>query len=486
MNLLNPNLTFINRDDELRMAQDRLLDLRSGKRVSEPILFFHGIPLIGKSTLLYKIQQKSIQNLIPSALIDFENGFWGVDGKMRLIRNIVDQWEATAEIGIFAPLTKHDSLGDATEKLIAYARQLRNRAHPTPVALFLDTLEAADSETFDWLQDNILEKGLHLEHIFVAIAARTEHSRLHAQLIVPILSRTRFVHLKVFTAKHTQEHISVLLRKTLSNTWQEKFLSEPHRITHGIPGLNEAVLHQSFMEDKHATTYLVEKIVFRQTVHTSISLIGDLLLILAAFRRFDLRLLSRIANHFWPNIFTEVSRDVGVNLARQLSATLLLEAREDGYGYVISPDLRPLLDEYQRYRGLQQHFETHCLAYQWFQDEVLQGNFISVIDQLYHLAGAWFDWDHNQEELRNIDNLALYFSPEISRTHILVEILRNGLGRLTHGGKSDVILKKIRNTLVAEHDSLVRLFSLDDLGALLALCDQLLEEFTPTANKQNG
>lgn len=474
---------FVHRETELRLALERLSLLRAGKSVAEPVLFFHGVPMVGKSALLQTIKQRAIQNLIPTALIDFTKGYDSPSERITLITEILRQWQESADINALTSVTKEDTPDAAAKKLVSYARQLHKSTRPTPVALLLDTVELISHDGFSWLQRNLIEPILEEEKAFIALAARAEHIELPVELSWPVSRRTRFVALKTFTPEETKDHYKALLGDTPPTLWHKQLLDNPNWLTLGVPGLNEIAFEHSFDTEEAGVRFMVEQVVFRRIAQGDVEEIRDLILIMSAFRKFDYRILAQMANHFWPDTYPESSRRLGVQLARKMKSTMLMEMRQDGYGYVISPNIRRLLDDYQRYRSRQRHFEIHCLSYNWFQQEVAQGDFVSVTDQIYHLAGAWFD-------LRKDPNEELSLPAEIpgeinGRDKVLIGIIKKGIEHISDKSKADTQVDKVLNAFQQEKRIFSWFLSHEEVFMLIEACQSELEQAVQMADKHD-
>lgn len=485
MNDTTPNIpVFVHRESELKLVSDRLSFLRAGKVVSEPVLFFHGVPMVGKSALLQTIKQRALQNLIPTALIDFSKGYNELSESGRLIREILKQWEFTSGMVALNTILTEDSSEDAAKKLVQFAIQLHRAARPTPLVLLLDTIETINPDTFSWLQKELLEPILDEEKVFIAIAARAEHIELPVELSWPVSRRTRFATLKVFTGEETKDHYKALLKNDSPTSWQKQLISNPNWLTLGVPGLNEIAFQHPFESEQEGVRYMVEQVIFKRIAQDDVAETRDLILTMSAFRKFDYRILAQTANHFWSDRYPEASRRVGVQLARKMKATMLLQMRQDGYGYVISPNIRRLLDDYQRYRKKQQHFEVHCLSYNWFKEEVVRGDFVSVADQIYHLAGAWFDLKHDGDQSLKIPDTIPSDSED--RAKVFSEIINHGLEHISDKSRADTQVDKVLNAFQHERREFSWFLSQGEMALLIESFHTRLDEAVQIADKNDG
>src|SRR5688572_23627404 len=68
---INPSTVFVNRNYEIALAEKRFEELLSQKTTNKPVLFFYGVPLVGKTTLLKEMVRRAAKRGIPTAEINF-------------------------------------------------------------------------------------------------------------------------------------------------------------------------------------------------------------------------------------------------------------------------------------------------------------------------------------------------------------------------------------------------------------------------------
>lgn len=321
---------FINRKPEMGLVWERLSPLRSGYPVTEPILFFYGIPGIGKSTLLENVRQQASGNLIPTASIDLGIGFEGELGARRIGQEIMAQWQASADVGPSTFLASTDDPTEIAKKLTAYAHQLATGARPAPTALLFDNVEAVEPTLFTWLQGEVLTPILNDNKTFVAITS----SARDVPLQWPISRRTRTVPIKPFTREESRLHINKLVPD------QQLPISDP-LLSVGIPGLNEILAGSNFQTEASAVGQLVTAF-FGQIPECSLYNQG-ILLAMSKVEQFDLLTLAQTANHLWPHEFPTADRRTGAILSHQLMGMGLIEDSPDGHGKRVTQSLSPLL-----------------------------------------------------------------------------------------------------------------------------------------------
>lgn len=425
---------FVNRIDEVRLAEQRFEELLSRKKTFKPVLFFYGVPLVGKTTLLKEMVRRAAKRGIPTAEINFSarmksnghkwqqaNGTYAGDtGKVELAFEVLRQLERTADAPAFSLVDRAmDQPEQAAAKVVLQISRLHRGAYNKPVALFFDTLEDTDRETFTWLQEQILKPALDEGELFVAMAARAHFRALGLTVIYPVIRHMEIHPLRPFGQAETRIQFQSLGQDMAED---EDFTY----YTGGIPGINEKIILEKYYRETASLTEKVVNDVIFEHIAKRVEAVQDVLLVMAAFRWFGDRLLAHIAHHFWPEKYEE-SRRAGNLLARKLLSTMLVEERLDESGYVVASELRSVLDRYQWQEHPEQHLETHVLAFRWFEKEVRAGDWDSLVDQVYHLVAVWHDLDRQEKPMPPEE---IPYPGKEERLETLKGLLRRGLQNL--------------------------------------------------------
>lgn len=455
------NRVFLFREKHLKRVQRCLVALRSGEAVSHPVMFFYGPTMVGKSTLLRKIKQEASNQLIPAALIDFDDPEFQQRDFVDLARKIMYQLKTSGrqlppEKNIFLD----DSVSEAVEKLLIYARQLRTSAWPTPVALFFDTLEQANSDVYIWLQKQVLLPLLRQGKTFIVLASRKAPRELTPALDFGISSRVEIVPLESFSLEQTKQHLQKLFTNTLKDDWQKSAMQNPIQFTGGIPGLNEQLVIHPFDNSKEARSHLVENVIFKLVATGNLKKVEDEIVCMAAFRHFHNKMLARVVHYFWPKRYPEESSRAGLKLARKMRATTLVERHSEGYGHVVLPASRQLIDDYARDKNLLRHFDTHILGYHYSQQDVVEGDFVALLNQLYHLAGVWTDWE--TIKFSKVDYPKGVPLPN-NREDALCQVVMDSLIILKTNPQAENLLEKVINSLDEEANDFLRFLKPNEL-----------------------
>lgn len=478
-----PAPTIINREAELHLIRERLDSLNSGAVVTQPVLFFHGVQMVGKSTLLREAYRLARDRGMPAVLLDFDrerlkleagtdNRYDGEAGRVWLAHDLMAGLAKSADAPAARPIQpERDTADEAAEKCLAYADWLQ-RFLQKPVALLFDTLEELEDENLQWLQERLLSDLLDTRRTFVALAGWTqegygEQDRLRPRFIWPVYRRMLIWRLKAFDLDESREQISNL--GVLPDWLGTERLLE---VTGGLPGLNEQVVSSRAETERDLLEAMVG-VIFDRVARQQARDLREELLALAALRQFDLRLLGHVIealNERWPSKYPRMDRLNSRKLLNRLRATTLVEQHADGYGYVVPHDIRRVLDTYSRQRNLKQHFAVHELALRWFREEIEKGDPVFVADELYHLAALWRDVAEARGELTMPADL-----PDCrNRLEQLKAVLSRGLEKLKGHRREDVLPDKIKTVLQGAEFRWV--LKDDEIKALTALIDRLSQE----------
>lgn len=465
---------ILNREEELRLATTRLDNLINQIPLPDPILFFYGVPMVGKSTLLHEIQRKATERKMPVVFIDFDREQSSMDGDLingrydgeygcvLLAKDVMEKliWSADAPTGESIKVT--DSSYIAARKLVEYITWLQG--FHKPLVLLFDTLEDAPVDTFAWWQEAVLTPLLEGGRLFIAIAGWSDYQESRHQFKWPVLRRMYSHHLRPFDPEQSEKQLRNLDDQ---NRWLENNLIE---LTGGLPGLNEELVIVPMEDEGELLRHMVEKVIFHRLFKKEpISDIKEELRILSAFRQFDTRLLQHTMKALWPEKYSDLTPfTVRQHLLKQLRAASVVEQHPDGFGYVVPHDIRRILDAEQQRNKQEQHFKVHCLATQWFHQQVEKGDVVMVADELYHLAGAWRDAAALHKampgELPDGQN----------REFQLQKQLLAGLAQLKNNDRSYELVEKIIYVLRGEEFRW--LLSENELSNLIEWCQRFMDE----------
>jgi hypothetical protein len=193
------SINFIDRDWELEAVDHRLNILRSGGSVFQCVLNFHGIPGIGKTSLLEEIQRRARENVdrgrsIATALIDlaaYGNRYRGGPesladqmGQLEQQTHLSDTRFAFALKAFRLHPTPSDPYDEAAwyefrqnAKQVAdafrlYVYHLAEEAN-WPVMLLMDNTDAAPEDVFGWMEHEVFSPLVQTGLILLVVAGRS-------------------------------------------------------------------------------------------------------------------------------------------------------------------------------------------------------------------------------------------------------------------------------------------------------------------------
>jgi len=443
---------IIGRLEETEEAIHRVEQMLSGLSVPDCVVFYHGVPSVGKTTLLHEIRRQCAGRGVPSALVDFDreqiadgcsvDGIYdGLSGRVKVAERLMKELARSADFLPDRPINSDLSPDEATERLLDFARGLYQFGHQRPFALFFDTIEDADPEAFLWVQERILEPFLNQFRVLIVMASRTEPNTIRRDLTYPIERRTTKYRLEPFDGGWTDEQLNTLGAQDVALRG-----ADLTRYTGGLPGLNRDAarwLVQKRPVDQ-LLSHLVDEVIFKRLAHR---VPGDLkaeVLAVSALRQFDSGLLRRLTRSLWPAKYAATGMGPTRQLLQRLQQTRLVEPHPDGYGYVVPHDLRVVLDAYWRETQPEQHFRVHQTAARWFTEQIKQSDYVAIADRLYHLGGLWRDVEEHPDLA---DHLESDLQPEPAVYDRLVYELRMALDALRDHPRAYDLVNKIKNVL---------------------------------------
>jgi len=275
------------------------------------------------------------------------------------------------------------------------------------------------------------------------MAGRTHPNKIGRDLIYPLERRAVKIALGPFDDKQTERQIAVIGAQELRGMG-----GELQRFTNGLPGLNDAAVRRLVQEksrrpDANLRHYLVVNLVFEKRLARvgADSKLQRQLLAVAPLRQFDANLLRVLANERKQFDSEDRPSNIGDirSLLQKFQKTRLVEPHPDGYGYVMPRQIRPMLDDYFQQTELDNHFEVHRIAADYFKKQVDNKDSVAIANRLYHLAGLQHDLDIATPEVRPqlLERLDSNLRAGPIDLHRMSGELRQALDNLYKGNQAD-------------------------------------------------
>lgn len=475
----------IEREAQLDEAKDRIDALSHARPVPDCVLFYYGVPTIGKTTILRTIAEHVDNKKFLISWIDFdrsksqENRYGNTIGRINIIEHILqDIKKIYHELTDITVAGLDSSEADvAAERLLRAARSLFHEKQ-NPFIFFFDTIEDSDLDTFLWLQEYVLKPFVNEFPTLIVIASRTHPNKIGRDLIYPLERRTVNIALTPFDARQTERQIEAIGAQELRGIGDEL-----NRITNGLPGLNDAAVRKLVEEhrrnpDADLRRYLVVNLIFEKRV-AQIGADPQLqrrLLAVAPLRQFDAVLLRDIASNLFASKDDFSNVRALRDLLQQFQKTRLVEPHPDGYGYAISGHIRPMLDDYLRETNPIEHFNIHRIAADYFESQVAKNDWASIANRIYHLGCLRRDISLASPDIR--EQLIEFLGPDLhSRSidlHFMSEALQETIQRLSDVDPEHTfdLTTKIRRVL--DEAEFKRFIGPEIVDAVLDICDDNL------------
>jgi hypothetical protein len=170
---------FVGRMQQISLVEERIDIIHDGSSVFHTLINFHGVIGIGKTMLLLELEKRIRDKGLPCALIDFARKvyeFSPLDQAM-LLEDIARSFAGSALLPRQALPEGKPAEEQVQAVLQSFPQYVTNltREQDAPAVLLLDTLEKADAELLDWLEDQVISSLIRTDRVLVIVASRAPH-----------------------------------------------------------------------------------------------------------------------------------------------------------------------------------------------------------------------------------------------------------------------------------------------------------------------
>jgi len=386
---------FVGRKRQINLVEERIHIIRYGGSVFQALINFHGVIGIGKTMLLLELEKRIRDKGLPCALVDFAAKVYEFSplGKAVLLEDIARGFADGAPP--WQPLQQ----GIPAEEQVQAMQQLfpqyvtdLTREHDAPAVLLLDTLEKADPQLLDWLEDQVISPLIRTDRVLVIVASRSPHRWKRFE----VRRRAYQDPLEPFDEETTQEQLP---------QEYDALAADVLRLTHGHPLSNVQVIEgvrkieqdvghpltsTDFEEhQKRLIQELVDDLIEPQVMEDVSTDIRRAYRVMSLARQFDVNVLRRLLTRFVEEPFAGKSAAYFLSVVGNMVKTTLVEWSSARRGYVLDRTIRWMLALNMKLTATERYQEINRelidLYDEWI-DRVPENRSGFIIERLYHGA----------------------------------------------------------------------------------------------------
>jgi hypothetical protein len=385
---------FVGRKKQISLVEERINIMRYGSSVFQALISFHGVIGIGKTMLLRELEKRTRGMGFPCALIDFAKKVYAFSplGKMVLLEDLAHSLTSSATYP-WQPQPEgepaEDQVQSASQAFLEYVSGL-TRDQGVPAVLLFDTLEQADADLLDWLEDKVISPLIRTDHVLVIVASRAPH---------------RWKRFEVRRRAY-QERLEPFDEETTKEQLPQKYnvlVPDVVRLTYGHPFGNVQVLESvrqierdvgrpfrsaDFEEyQKRLVQELVDKLIDPVVMKDVSRDIRRACRVVSLARQFDVNVLRRLLTRFVEEPFAGKSAAYFLSVVGTMVKTTLVEWSSARRGYVLDQTIRRMLAlnmelaARDRYKKINQ--ELIALYEEWIE-RVPENRSGFIRERLYH------------------------------------------------------------------------------------------------------
>lgn len=400
---------FVGREKQINLVEERISIIRYGGSVFQAVINFHGVVGIGKTTLLRELEKRIREEGLPCTCVDFAaKDTWKAlspQSQVRLLEGIAHGFcDGVGDSALGEEIAHFDRLWDTgqqpeaeaqvetvVEEFLDYVKHLTTE-QDAPAVLLLDTLERADRELLDWLEDTVISPLIRTDRVLVVVASRAPHRWKRFE----VRRRADQQRLKPFdeeiTGKQLPPRYSPLAPQVVRITAGHPF-GNIH-VIHSIRQIEEKVgrsFEQADFEEykKRLVQELVDQLIEPVVMRDVPAEIKRAYRVVALARHFDVNVLRRLLTGFVEEPFAGKSAAYFLGVVGTMVKTTLVEWDSGRRGYVLDDTIRRMLalnvklTSEERYKDINR--ELIRLYEEWIE-RVPENRSGFIIERLYHEA----------------------------------------------------------------------------------------------------
>jgi len=468
---------FVDRQEETSLVEERIRMIQSGGSVFQAVINFYGVVGIGKTFLLMELERRVRKRELPCTLVDLaETGTEaaslsaaqvGLLEKAALGFGDLRQFFSFEDIDDFEREEPSDE--QVRKRVQVFLASLKRvvKEHGAPAVLFFDTLDQANKELVDWVEEAIIGPLLRTDQALVIVASRAPHRWKRFE----VRRRAQQERLEPFDAKTTRAQLP---------SEYGPLASEIVHLTRGHPFGNVKVVKSVQgieQEEGHALKSTQFEHYQRRLIQELVdNLVEDVVMedvspeicrayrVVALARHFDVNVLRRLLTTFVKDPFADKSAAYFLGVVGKMVKTTLVEWSSARRGYMLDQTIRWMLalnmklNAEDRYKRIQ--WELIELYDDWIE-RVPENRSGFIIERLYHEACLRSVRGESAQEIA--DQLSELLKECLSQYYAIAQGTREvplGLTMLKEGLDKD--------------DDLERLLTPKHLDALVQMIEQVV------------
>ena len=364
---LNP---FVNREKETESIPPKLKAIQKGEWLFDFVLTVTGIPGIGKTTFLRRIEQLAQDDGIKTILFTYD----ATSDKLSPFQNIAKS------LSFPTPLTDYDEDDKLDSFVREFAKNLRSELSEKPLVFLIDDTHYMDASGQE-IWEGILERVYVKNRLLIVLAGRRNLRFKSFEL----RRRMRPIALECFKEEHTNELVTEPKHSDLSNKIFQLTHGYPLASVHAYEWVFRHKLKPADPEIGHqlearetelifelVSTILSDHIFIHLQDKTPRNFLEYLLKSLSPLRRFDDILLHELLKKVGKEHYDTVVDMLTIRgHIRQLAASTYMVKWESGrMGYALDFSIRRLLSLEMKFRDQAFFLKIHQFMADWYQDAI--------------------------------------------------------------------------------------------------------------------
>jgi hypothetical protein len=399
MNKTTPSMDtqFVGREGQINIVEERVEIIQSGGSVFQVVINFYGVVGIGKTALLRELERRVDEQGLPHVFVNLEAHpeaqTFGPSNAAALVRAM------TAQIAPSGPAGRSAEARELTPEHLdewagTFIEALREamQSQGEPALLFFDTLEGADKEMVDWLEEALISPLIRTDRVLVVVASRAPHRwkrfevrrRAYPAPLDPFDDETTRQQLPPSYTALAPEIIHLTRGHPYANAQVIESVQHIEQEADGaLPPADFEAYQERLIEN------LVDGLIEDRIMEEVPAEIRRAYRVMALPRQFDVNVLRRLLTQFVEDPFQGKSAAYFLGVVGRMVKTTLVEWSSDRRGYVLDDTIRWMLALHMRLTDEARYVRIQRALIELYEEwieRVPENRSGFIIERLYHTA----------------------------------------------------------------------------------------------------